>query len=141
MGSFVRYCIVAAMTLLGACQPSGQASSPPRIIAQGFEIASPREGQAGEFGRIGFRIQIPGKLASLSIRAPDRQLELAHGATREQLKWFGLEGSPGSRQDLTLDLSPYVNLWIRQPGEYLFEVKVQDQDGQKSEVSLQIVVL
>jgi len=141
MATLVRYCILISLAMLAACQPSGQGSSPPRIIAQGFEIAIPREGKAGEFGRIGIRIQIPGKLQSLSIRAPDRQLELAHGASREQLQWFGLEASPASRQDLALDLSPYVNLWTRQPGEYLFAVKVQDQDGQKAEASLQIVVL
>lgn len=140
MAGITRIYAILLLATLAGCQSSENASSPPLITTQGFDISSPRQGPVGDFSPVRVRIQVPGKLESLSIRAPDRQLELAHGAKRQQLEWFGLQGSPRSSQDFTLDLSPYINLWIRQPGEYLFAVKVQDQAGLKAEVSLQIIV-
>jgi len=122
-----------------ACAPAG-ATGMPEITAQGFSAEQPQTGIIGEFPRLRVRVEAPGRIKELRIRERSYDVDLATTRDEGNLQLFGLEHSPRSYPDVTLNLQNYINEKIHRDGVYEFHLRVTDRNDNPAEKKISIRV-
>ena len=91
----IRFLLCVLLVVLAAMAFARQAVSDeltgPEITAQGFDIAVPRTGELGKFGRIRVRIEAPERIATLSITERSYEVDLATTLDKVNYRLFGIE--------------------------------------------------
>jgi hypothetical protein len=131
--------VLVAGTYGGAVVAS--ASENPSITAQGFAMNTTLSAAAGEFERVGVRIEAPKRIAKLQISQDGFEAELAMTPNRDLFALFGLDDRPLNAFDITLDLAPYMNSRFTEPGTYRIDIVVIDRKGGRSEASVSAAVI
>jgi len=126
--------------LASAPQVLAEESGPPEIIAQGFDMAVPREGRLGKFGRLRVRVEAAGRIDTLYIRERSYEVDLATTLDQVNYRLFGIEKRIRRYKDVTLDLGNYINEKISAPGNYELFIQVNDEEGGTATARLAIVV-
>lgn len=108
----------------------------PEITPQGFSSQLPVEGVIGKYPRTRVRIEAPGRISELIIKERSYEVNLASTRDKPNLSLFGLEQSPRSRIDVTLNLQNYINERIETEGEYEFQILAADKSGNRVETTI-----
>jgi hypothetical protein len=141
---FIRFLLcVLPIVLFGlASAPQVLAEEPgaPEIIAQGFDMAVPQEGQPGKFGRLRVRIEAPEQISTLYIRERSYEVDLATTLDQVNYQLFGIEKRVRRYKDVTLDFGNYINEKISAPGNYEISIQVKDDEGGTATARLAIIV-
>ena len=131
--------VLVAGTYGGALVAS--ASENPSITAQGFAMNTTLSAAAGEFERVGVRIEAPERIAKLQISQDGFEAELAMTPNRDLFALFGLDDRPLNAFDITLDFAPYMNSRFTEPGTYRIDIVVIDRKGGRSDASVSAAVI
>lgn len=136
------FCVLSIILFGLVCAPRLVAQEPegPDIVAQGFDMAIPREGRLGKFGRLRIRIEAPERISRLYIRERSYEVDLATTLDKANYDLFGLEKRVRHYKDVTLDFHNYINEKIKSPGTYEFLIEVNDARGGAARASLAIAV-
>ncbi len=116
------------------------AEAPPRITTQGFAAATSQGSVAGEFASLRVRVEAPARITALVVRQGDFEADLATTGERELFELFGLDRRPLKGLDVTLDLAPYINRRLSEPGEYRFAIEVTDGEGRAAAATVAVEV-
>ncbi len=100
----------------------------PEITAQGFSAELPQTGLVGDYPRIRIRIEATDRIKELIIKERSYEVDLASTRDKYNLYLFGLEKTPRSYTDVTLNLQNYINERIETEGEYEFHILVADRN-------------
>ncbi len=103
-------------------------SKKPEITAQGFSAELPQTGLVGDYPRIRIRIEATDRIKELIIKERSYEVDLASTRDKYNLYLFGLEKTPRSYTDVTLNLQNYINERIETEGEYEFHILVADRN-------------
>jgi hypothetical protein len=103
-------------------------SKNPEITAQGFSAELPQKGLVGDFPRLRVRIEAADRIKELIIKERSYDVDLASTRDKFNLYLFGLEKTPRSYRDVTLNLQNYINERIETEGEYEFHILVADRN-------------
>ena len=104
-------------------------SKKPEITAQGFSADLPQKGLVGDYPRLRVRIEAADRIKELIIKERSYEVDLASTRDKNNLYLFGLEQTPRSYTDVTLNLQNYINERIETEGEYEFHILVTDRKG------------
>jgi hypothetical protein len=104
-------------------------SKKPEITAQGFSAELPQKGLVGDYPRLRVRIEAADRIKELIIKERSYEVDLASTRDKNNLYLFGLEQTPRSYTDVTLNLQNYINERIETAGEYEFHILVTDRKG------------
>ena len=104
-------------------------SKKPEITAQGFSADLPQKGLVGDYPRLRVRIEAADRIKELIIKERSYEVDLASTRDKNNLYLFGLEQTPRSYTDVTLNLQNYINERIETEGEYEFHIRVTDRKG------------
>ena len=116
------------------------AAQPPEIVAQGFDIAAPRQGIIGQFPRVRIRIEAPERISELRIKERSYEVDLATTLERSNLQLFGLDKRARRHRDLTLNFQKYINTKLDHEGEYEVLIQVVDEEAQLASALLKVLV-
>jgi len=137
----LRYLLPIVLAgLFGASDVLAAESGPPEIIAQGFDLALPRQGPLGKFGRLRVRIQAPARISTLLVRERSYEVDLATTLDQGNYHLFGIKKRVRRYKDVTLDFHNYINEKIKAAGSYEFLIRVKDDKGGAATVHLAIIV-
>lgn len=103
-------------------------SKKPEITAQGFSADLPQKGLVGDYPRLRVRIEATDRIKELIIKERSYEVDLASTRDKNNLYLFGLEQTPRSYTDVTLNLQDYINERIETEGEYEFHILVADRN-------------
>lgn len=137
-----RYCTYL-LFMLGFFQFAGAVASEsrmPEITTQGFNAEQPQDGIVGEYPRLRVRIEAQGRISELRISERSFDVDLATTRDKHNLQLFGLEQSPRSMADVTLDLQNYINEKITSEGQYEFHLWVTDKSDNTVEGNISVRV-
>lgn len=98
------------------------------ITSQGFSADQLQEGVVGEFPRLRVRIEASGRIKELTVKERSYEVDLAKTRDKYNLQLFGLDQTPRSYPDITLNLQNYINEKINKAGEYEFHILVTDRN-------------
>lgn len=132
---------VLLLFLLGLFVVTGATAAEPgmpEITAQGFSADQPQAGIVGKYPRLRVRIEAPDRIMELRIRERSYEVDLATTRDKNNLQLFGLDQSPRSYPDVTLDLQNYINEKIGSTGEYEFHIRVTDRSDNKDEKKITV---
>ncbi|MEJ2310628.1 MAG: hypothetical protein P8Z78_15185 [Gammaproteobacteria bacterium] len=110
----------------------------PEITAQGFSADQPQDGVAGEYPRLRVRIEAPCRISELRIQERSYDVDLATTKDKYNLHLFGLNQSPRSHADVTLNLQRYINEKITSGGLYEFRLRVTDKRDNTAEGKISV---
>ena len=110
------------------------------ITAQGFSADQPQNGLVGEFPRLRVRIEATDRIKELTIKERSYEVDLATTRDKYNLQLFGLDQSPRSYPDVTLNLQNYINEKINKTGEYEFRLLVTDKTDSTVEKKISIAI-
>ena len=113
----------------------------PGITAQGFAMETTHSAAAGQFEPVRVRVEVPGRIAKLLISQGTFEVDLATTPDRSLFALFGLDQRPLNAFDITLDVAPYLNERLVEPGNYRVDIIVIDRDGERSQESLSVRVV
>jgi hypothetical protein len=108
---------------------SADDSKKPEITAQGFSADLPQKGLVGDYPRLRVRIEAADRIKELIIKERSYEVDLASTRDKNNLYLFGLEQTPRSYTDVTLNLQNYINERIETADEYEFHILVTDRKG------------
>ena len=131
------------LLLLGLFAFLGASADEPRmpeITAQGFSADQPQNGMAGEYPRLRVRIEAADRIKELTIKERSYEVDLALTRDKYNLHLFGLDQSPRSYPDVTLNLQNYINEKIGKEGEYEFHILVTDKSDNTVEKIISVYV-
>jgi hypothetical protein len=129
--------LLGLFAFLGA---SADESRMPEITAQGFSADHPQNGMAGEYPRLRVRIEATDRIKELTIKERSYEVDLALTKDKDNLHLFGLNQSPRSYPDVTLDLQMYINEKIDREGQYEFHILVTDKSDNTVEKIISVHV-
>ena len=84
------------------------------------------------------RIEAQDRISELRIRERSFDVDLATTRDKHNLQLFGLEQSPRSKADVTLDLQNYINEKITSDGQYEFHLFVTDKSDNTAEGKISV---
>jgi hypothetical protein len=131
------------LLLLGLFAFIGASADEPRmpeITAQGFSADHPQNGIAGEYPRLRVRIEAIDRIKELTIKERSYEVDLALTKDKYNLQLFGLDQSPRSYPDVTLNLQKYINEKIDKEGQYEFHILVTDKSDNTVEKIISVHV-
>lgn len=131
----LRICVV--FVYVSAVQ--ADASLPPAIVAQGFDISQAREGILGNFSKLRIRVEAPEGIRELRIKERSYEVDLATTLELSNLQLFGLENRAKRHRDLTLNFQNYLNSKIENEGKYTIEITVVDSKERTVTALLNVV--
>ncbi len=140
----MRHLLTALAVAILALAASGpfvaSARAGPEITAQGFDITLPREGHLGQFERLRVRVEAPERIKELSVTERSYAVDLATTLDKANYRLFGIEKRLRLHKDVTLNFQTYINERITEPGDYLFLIRVRDQEDEAASARLLVVV-
>ena len=134
---------ICLLFMFGFLQFAGAVASEsrmPEITTQGFNADEPQGGIVGEYPRLRVRIEAQDRISELRIRERSFDVDLATTRDKHNLQLFGLEQSPRSKADVTLDLQNYINEKITREGQYQFQLWVTDKNDNTTEGEISVHV-
>jgi hypothetical protein len=118
------------LTVFGA---AAREPTKPEITTQGFLADKPQQGIIGKFPRLRVRIEAAQRIEKLIIKERSYEVDLASTRDKYNLSLFGLEQTPRTYTDVTLNLQHYINERIETEGEYEFRLVVVDRNDNRVE--------
>ena len=118
------------LTVFGA---AARESTKPEITTQGFLADTPQQGIIGKFPRLRVRIEAAQRIEKLIIKERSYEVDLASTRDKYNLSLFGLEQTPRTYTDVTLNLQHYINERIETEGEYELHLVVVDRNENRVE--------
>lgn len=141
----MRYLLQALAFAIVMLASSGaavtDARAGPEITAQGFDISLPREGRLGQFDRLRIRVEAPERIKELAVTERSYAVDLATTLDEVNYRLFGIEKRVRLHKDVTLNFQNYINEKIVEPGEYVFLIRVKDQEDEAATARLRVIVV
>jgi hypothetical protein len=131
-----HYALALALACLGLLTIFGAAArepTKPEITTQGFLADTPQQGIIGKFPRLRVRIEAAQRIEKLIIKERSYEVDLASTRDKYNLSLFGLEQTPRTYTDVTLNLQQYINERIETEGDYEFRLVVVDRNDNSLE--------
>lgn len=135
-----RYLFLALLGLLATFGVSATQSTKPEITTQGFSADVPQEGTIGNYPRLRVRIEAADRIEKLIIKERSYEVDLASTRDKYNLSLFGLEQTPRSYTDVTLNLQNYINERIDNEGRYELHLVVVDRSNNRVEKNIYLQV-